>query len=140
MDGTALSLTVFFDDPFWVGIFERRQAGMLSVCKVTFGAEPRDCEVYAAWLRHWNELRFSPPVKIQKYPVQRVINPKRMQRAAGREVQRQGMGTRAQEALKMQHEQAKRERKTAGHGQAEQEKERRFYLRQQKKKEKHRGR
>ena len=34
------SLTVFFEEPFWVGVFERIEDGKLSVCKVTFGAEP----------------------------------------------------------------------------------------------------
>ena len=40
------SLTVFFEDPFWVGVFERIEDGKLSVCKVTFGAEPKDYEVW----------------------------------------------------------------------------------------------
>ena len=35
-------LTVYFDDPFWVAVFERIDNGMLSVSKVTFGAEPKD--------------------------------------------------------------------------------------------------
>ena len=140
MDSAALSLTVFFEEPFWIGVFERRSAGMLSVCKVTFGAELRDYEVYAAWLGHWNELCFSPPVKAEKYPARTALNPKRMQRAATRELRRPGTGTKAQEALKLQHEQGKRERKTFSRGQAEQEKERRYELRQQKRKEKHRGR
>lgn len=35
------SRTVFFEDPFRVGIFERIDEGKLSVCKVTFGAEPK---------------------------------------------------------------------------------------------------
>ncbi len=39
------SLTVFFEDPFWVGVFERIEDGKLSVCKVTFGAEPKDYDV-----------------------------------------------------------------------------------------------
>jgi hypothetical protein len=38
-------LTVYFEEPFWVGVFERIQDGKLSVAKVTFGAEPRDNEV-----------------------------------------------------------------------------------------------
>ena len=62
MDSAALSLTVFFEEPFWIGVFERRSAGMLSVCKVTFGAEPRDYEVYAAWLGHWNQSAGSPEI------------------------------------------------------------------------------
>ncbi len=32
-------LTVFFEDPFWVGVFERIEDGKLSVCKVTFGTD-----------------------------------------------------------------------------------------------------
>ena len=39
-------LTVFFEGPFWVGVFERISDGKLSACKVIFGAEPRDCEVW----------------------------------------------------------------------------------------------
>ncbi len=39
MDKVSGKLTVFFEDPFWVGVFERVSDGKLSVCKVTFGAE-----------------------------------------------------------------------------------------------------
>ena len=38
-------LTVYFEEPFWVGVFERIEDGTLSVAKVTFGAEPKDYEV-----------------------------------------------------------------------------------------------
>ena len=43
MDKVNGKLTVFFEEPFWVGIFER--IDKLSVAKVTFGAEPKDYEV-----------------------------------------------------------------------------------------------
>ncbi|MDE6707756.1 MAG: YjdF family protein, partial [Oscillospiraceae bacterium] len=39
-------LTVLFDDPFWIGIFEHIENGKLTVCKVTFGAEPKNYEIY----------------------------------------------------------------------------------------------
>ena len=39
-------LTVYFENPFWVGVFERIENGKLSVCKVTFGSEPKDYEVW----------------------------------------------------------------------------------------------
>ena len=39
-------LTVYFEDPFWVGVFERVEEGKLSVCKVTFGAEPKDYFIF----------------------------------------------------------------------------------------------
>ena len=45
MDKVNGKLTVFFEEPFWVGIFERIEDGKLSVAKVTFGAEPKDYEV-----------------------------------------------------------------------------------------------
>ena len=46
MDKVSGRLTVFFEEPFWIGVFERISEGKLSVCKVTFGAEPKNYEVY----------------------------------------------------------------------------------------------
>ena len=67
-------------------------------------------------------------------------NPKRIQREVHRYVEKSGIGTKSQQALKLQQEQMKTERKTIGREQREAEKERQFELKQQKKKEKHRGR
>ena len=36
MDKSIGKLTVYFDDPFWVGVFERIEDEKLSVCKITF--------------------------------------------------------------------------------------------------------
>lgn len=33
-----------FEEPFWIGVFERISEGKLSVCKMTFGAELKDYE------------------------------------------------------------------------------------------------
>ena len=41
MDKASGKLTVYFEEPFWVGVFERIEDGKLSVAKVTFGAEPK---------------------------------------------------------------------------------------------------
>ena len=41
MDKISGKLMVFFEDPFWVGVFERVSDGKLAVCKVTFGADAR---------------------------------------------------------------------------------------------------
>lgn len=51
MDSNLTRLTVLFEAPFWVGIFERIEGNTLSVCKVTFGAEPKDYEVLAYVLK-----------------------------------------------------------------------------------------
>lgn len=131
-------LTVFFDDPFWVGVFERCDNGRLSVCKVTFGAEPKEQEIYAFILRHYTKLRFSQEV----YVCQRKAadNPKRRQRNARKQMERSGVGTKSQRALQMQLVQNKLERKVKTCEQKLAEKQRLFELKQQKKREKHKGR
>ena len=45
MDKVNGKLTVYFEDPFRVGVFERIENGKLTVAKVTFGAEPKDYEI-----------------------------------------------------------------------------------------------
>ena len=51
MDSALTRLTVFFEAPFWVGVFERFEGGTLSVCRITFGAEPKDHEVLSYVLK-----------------------------------------------------------------------------------------
>ena len=63
MDKVNGKLTVFFEEPFWVGIFERIEDGKLSVAKVTFGAEPKDYEVQEYIQKCYFSLKFSPAVE-----------------------------------------------------------------------------
>ena len=132
-----LKLTVYFEDPFWVGVFERTQNGALSACKITFGAEPKDYEVQRFILHHFYGLRFSPALPA----VQRTqsSNPKRRQRQAQRQLSGAGTGTKSMQALAAQREQLKTERKQQSRTQQEAEQQRRFALKQQKKLEKHKG-
>ena len=132
-------ITVLFEEPFWVCVFERIANGKLEVAKVVFGAEPKDYEVYDYFLNHWNKLRFSPPVA-EEESANRKINPKRMQREIHNQLSQTGIGTKAQQALKLQQEQNKCERKSFNRQKSEEEKQQQFELRQEKKKEKHRGR
>lgn len=138
MDKVSGRLTVFFEEPFWVGIFECTSEGKLSVCKVTFGAEPKDYEACDFVLKNYYQLRFSPAVATDVKEAGR--NPKRIQRQVRKQVQNIGIGTRSQQALKLQREQLKTKRKTVSREQREAEKQRQFELKQQKRKEKHRGR
>lgn len=110
MDMTA-TLTVYFEEPFWVGVYERRTQNHLEACKITFGAEPKDYEVYEYFLMNWSKLHFSPPVE-DCTAAERKLNPKRMQRAIHSQIQEQGIGTKAQQALKLQQEQSSQCRKT----------------------------
>ena len=138
MDKVSGKLTVFFEEPFWVGVFERVSEGKLSVCKVTFGAEPKDYEVYEFVLKNYYRLRFSPAVVTDVKETGR--NPKRVQSEVWKQVQNIGIGTKSQQALKLQQEQLKIERKIASREKWEAEKQRQFELKQQERKEKHRGR
>ena len=138
MDKVSVKLTVFFEEPFWIGVFERISEGKLSACKMTFGAEPKDYEVYAFILKNYDQLRFSPAVAADVKDAGR--NPKRVQREVHKQVQNTGIGSKSQQALKLQQEQRKTERRTVSREQRETEKQRQFELKQQKRKEKHRGR
>ncbi|MCR5339333.1 MAG: YjdF family protein [Lachnospiraceae bacterium] len=130
-------LTVFFEEPFWVGVFEVIENGKLSVAKVTFGAEPKDYEVWEFIIRNYYDLRFSPAVATVVKEGGR--NPKRIQREAKKQTLEKGIGTKSQQALKLQQEQNKQERKEKSREQKEAENRRLFDLKQQKKREKHRG-
>ena len=132
------SLAILFEDPFWVGLYERFDGEKYVVCKITFGTEPKDYEVYDFLLKNWGKLHFSPPIKTAPYE-ERKINPKRMQREISDRLQNIGIGTKAQQALKLQHEQNKLERKIKSREQREAEQERQYALRQEKKKAKHKG-
>lgn len=138
MDKVSDRLIVFFEEPFWVGVFERISEGKLSVCKVTFGAEPKDYEIYDFVLKNYYQLRFSPAVATEVKEIGR--NPKRVQREVRKQVQNTGIGTKSQQALKLQQEQLKTEHKIVSREQREAEKERKFERKQKKRKEKHRGR
>ena len=137
MSETLGMLTVFFEEPFWVGIFERMEQGKLSVCKVTFGAEPKDYEVWEFVLRHYQDLKFSPAIKADLK--QSADNPKRRQRSIKKQLQNAGVGTKSQQALAAQREELKTERKKVSKEQRAAEKRRKFELKQQKRKEQLKG-
>ena len=120
MDKVSGKLTVFFEESFWVGVFECVGDGNLSVCKAMFGAEPKDHEIYDFVLKNYYRLRFSPAVATDVKEASH--NPKRMQREVRKQVQATGIGTKSQQALKLQQEQLKTERKVVGREQREAEK------------------
>ena len=137
MDKSCGKLTVYFEEPFWVGVFERITGGKLSVCKVTFGAEPKDYDILDFVLRHYHDLKFSPAVEAGEK--QTADNPKRRQRNARKQLQSTGIGTKSQQALQLQREVMKTERRQVSREQREAQKQQQFEQRQKKRKEKHKG-
>ena len=119
-------LTVYFEDPFWVGVFERIENGKISAAKVTFGAEPKDYEVQEYIIKYYYRLQFSPAITTDV-------------KDAKKKTMEAGIGTKSQQALKLEQEQNKLARKERSKKEREEESDRLFEMKQQKKKEKHKG-
>ncbi len=137
MDKMSGKLTVYFEDPFWGGVFEKVSDEKLSVSKMTFGSEPKDNEVRDFILKHYRELKFSPAVEVILKKT--ADNPKRRQRNAAKQLQNTGIGNKSQQALQKQREEMKVERRQNKKEMREADRQKQYELKQQKKKEKHKG-
>ena len=117
-------LTIYFEEPFWVGVFEELDGDKLSVCRMVFGAEPTDAQVWEFILSNYRRLQFSAPDKAEQK--QKADNPKRRQRNARKQMESSGIGTKSQQALQKQYEENKTERKRTTREQREAEKQLQF--------------
>ena len=131
----SISVTVYYEEPFCTGLFERIVDGKLSVCKVVFGAEPKEYELKEYILVRYYRLNYSPSIKV--ITKEKNINPKRRQRIARKQTQEMGIGTKSQQALQQQREQMKVERKKISKDQKEEKQQQLYELKKQKRKEKH---
>lgn len=132
-------LRVYFEDPFWVGLFERFSQGKLTACKVVFGPEPRAWEIAAFIDSRYQHLAFSPAVEGVLFFEPGRINPKRRQRTIARQIKQVGASTFSQQALQLQREVNKQERRSKRSRQKAGEAEQKHLLKQAKKKEKKKG-
>jgi hypothetical protein len=134
----GIRLTVFFEDPFWVGVFEKVEDHQLYVCKYVFGAEPKEYQVYELILTKLNSLYFSRGIFTEFKP-EKEVNPKRMQRQISNSIKSRGPGEKAFMAMKYEHELLKNERRKIKKVLEETENTEKFVKKQLRKKEKHRG-
>ena len=88
-------------------------------------------------MKYYYQLKFGPAVDV--VVKKEATNPKRVQREARKQVAATGIGTKSQQALQMQREENKLERKSVSREQRETEKQRQFELKQLQKREKHKG-
>lgn len=133
----GITLTVYFEDPFWVGMFEREDGDGYAVARVVHGTEPSPAQVYEglrryAWLR-FTRVGSAPPAE------RRPRSPKRAQREAARAVER-GPGTRAQQAVQAARELHVEARTADRRERRREDEERRWRDRVARRKERHRGR
>jgi len=134
----SIKLTVYFEEPFWVGVWERESEVDYSVCRTVFGPEPRNHQIMEL-AQSLHRLQFSEPIALEGRLRPDRINPKRMQRAISRDLSRPGVSTKAQAALQKQHEAGKQERKELSKAAREETDQRKYALKQAKKRKKHRG-
>lgn len=137
-DGTlSITLTVFHDGQFWVGIFERVEGESLCAARIVFGAEPSNEEILQFIQNRWNRLRFSPSVELERKKT--ASNPKRRQRNAAKEAARAQPSTKAQIALAEMRAEGKQANRTRSSAEKKTEADARFRLKTEKRKQKHRG-
>lgn len=132
-----INITVLFDGSFWIGVFEKDENGYFQASKVTFGAEPKEVEVLEFILKDFHKLRFSKPEKEKEE--KRELSFKRKQKLIKKMQEDKGIGTKAQNALKLLQEEKKVERKSFNKRKSEEEKKQKFQQKQEKKKEKQKG-
>lgn len=137
----TIKATIFFEKRYWVGTFERTDREGYSVARHIFGAEPSDPEIHDFVLNHYQELKFGEAKEIH-VQIQR-MNPKRVQREVRREMEKMKETTRpstlAQDYMREEIEKKKKERKSTSSAEKQAYKDQQFSIKQQKKKEKHRG-
>lgn len=137
MNIVKLKLTIFFEEPFWVGVLERWDEDY-KVGKVIFGSEPKDSEVYNLILNKYYNIKFNT-AKDEEIFFDKKINPKRLQRKIKKEVKNKGISTKAQQALKEELMTNKLKRKSLKTENKRLKEEIKFQLKQEKKKEKKKG-
>jgi hypothetical protein len=137
----TIQATIFFEKRFWVGVFERTDKEGYCVARHIFGIEPTDPEIYEFVLNHYQELNFGKPKEFT-LEIKR-MNPQRVQKKVRREMERLKETARpstfAQDYMREELEKKKLAKKCQSSAEKQAYKEEQFTLKQQKKKEKHRG-
>ncbi len=135
-----MTFTIFFDHPYWVGVLEEERDGLLYVARHVFGAEPSEQEVLE-FVRHdfdslWQQMTVG--IEVESVAA-RQLNPKRMQREVRRMMVEPALSTKAQEAMRVQIEHNKQERKAVSRANREAERDYKRQVAREKAKARHRG-
>ncbi|MGG0588485.1 YjdF family protein [Priestia megaterium] len=136
-----MSLTIYHDGQFWVGIIEVVEDGKLRAFRYVFGAEPKDSEILDfIYYKLLNIINQSVHSGLDvKGKSNKKINPKRLQRQVAKEINKLGISTKAQEAMKQEYEEKKKSKKKRAKQYREELKEQKYLMKKQKAKAKHKG-
>jgi hypothetical protein len=130
--------TVYFSDPFWVGVFERSDEHGYAIARFVFGAEPGDAELHRFALEEFARLEFSAPGPAPEATPDQA-NFKRRMREARKQTRQTGVGTWAQRAMQSEWERQKQTRQEERQANREEAERADFLRKQMHKKEKHKG-
>ncbi|MFV5316707.1 YjdF family protein [Priestia megaterium] len=136
-----MSLTIYHDGQFWIGIIEVVEGGKLKAFRYVFGAEPKDTEVLDfIYYRLLDVLNQSVHSGLDvKRKSNKKVNPKRLQRQVAKEINKIGISTKAQEAMKQEYEEKKKSRKKKAKQYREELKEQKYLMKKLKAKARHKG-
>jgi hypothetical protein len=131
-------MTVLYESPFWVGIFERIESGKYQAARFVFGADPTEPQLLQFALSDFLLLQFSRPADIPGTQA-KPANFKRRMREIKKQMDIPAGSTRAQLAIQQEYEAHAAERKINHRDERDADEERRFRLKRAKRAEKHRG-
>lgn len=134
---SLIKIRVLFEEPFYIGIFEKVENNKVYVAKVTFGKEPKEKELNVYLNENYYKLKWQLSDEIFKD--NEIKNPKRRQREARKELLKKTVGTKSQNAIKKQYEENKSINKKKARINKELLDKKKYELKQEKKKEKHKG-
>lgn len=131
-------LTVFYDPPYWVGIFENIEYDKYKAARFVFGAEPTDPQLLDFALKKYPSLQFSRSVPLGQVE-HHTVNFKRKMREIRAQMERKPRSTHAQEVLQKEMESRVVERKKDSREDRLEAQGRKFLLHKARQAEKHRG-
>jgi hypothetical protein len=143
-NGNEHRVSIVYDAPFWIALFESFWEGAYSVAREVIGtSEPTTSEIILFFERlDWQRLHYTVPTSEEgkrKYKTSFKKQQKLAQKAL-KSSDYKYVYSKAQEELKKQQEQDRKEKKAMERQRREADKERKFEIRQAKKKQKHKGR
>lgn len=130
--------TIFFEDPFWVGVLESDDEGRLTAARHVFGAEPTNAELLEFMLYRFHLMPRVTAGEGDHRPPPHARGAKRALREATRS-QNHRVSTKAQEAIAAAREAARDERRLRSREDDRIDEAARFRARAEKRKRRHRG-
>ncbi len=108
MEQIQVTLTVCFEQPFWIGVCECVSKEGIQAKKVIFGAEPQMQEILQMVQKRWYQnIQFGKCISIAKKEVIHK-NPKRIQRQIKKQTKLCGVGTKKYQETEKQSRQRSR--------------------------------